>query len=187
MAGGTALALGSTAPGRQLGHCASAEGGAAAAAWDLPRGRPPRAGEGAWPSEASGGGEASCTTASGGQGCDSAEGGDSQDGLGDSSEDAQDSDDDRQAGGAAFLPSADLLGRLRCYGYFAFAQDAGAWHEQPAVPVARIRVNARIHVDGHTHYVIESQLARLGEGKAPLAWSTRMRLKQLRQETCTCP
>lgn len=167
------LAPSTMAPGRRLGECTSAEGGDAVVAWARPCGHLPRLDESAWPEETSGGDEVSCTTASAGPGCDSAD-------PGESSEDAQDSDSDRQVSVAASLPPTDLVARLRCYGYFA--QDAHAWQEQRAFPVARLRLNARRHVGGHTHYVIESQLARLGEGKAPLAWSSQMTLRRLRED-----
>ncbi|CAK0873255.1 unnamed protein product [Prorocentrum cordatum] len=81
-------------------------------------------------------------------------------GPGEWSGDDTDSDPEaRTARAAPAPPPADVVERLRCYGFLA--RSAGAWTEQ-AVPVVRLRVRVHTEVDGHTCYIRGSRRAEVG-------------------------
>lgn len=133
--------------------------------------------KGASAEDISDGGETRCTANSSCQDHQDADSTAESDGQGECPEDAQEDEPRSSVEALASAASPELVEALQFYGYFA--QDGTRWRDQ-TMPVVRLRVKVHAEVDGHTCYMVECQLARLGEGQAPLSWSTLRRLKHLR-------
>lgn len=128
--------------------------------------------------EISDGGETRCTVDSTGQDQDETDSNPDSDEPGEGLREIQDLSTPA-IGVASSRASSETVEKLKLYGYFA--EDSTTWRER-TMPVVRLRVKLHAEVEGHTSYMVECQLTPLGEGRAPISWSTMRRLKHLRND-----